>query len=435
MPNNTPLPSEFYRYRGWFLNLAGLAIVSKQGIVIEVNELFTKLFGYRREEIVGRPISILRSPMTQREVHQSMWESALAGETWSGEIENRAKDNRPVFVRTTIVPAPKDVHASSPTSENFLVIYQDITAETIRRDYERRKAVEAERQSILAGTLHNIGNLQQSITVANNQVQIFSQRLKQAITAYLQNLLLEIPDIGETGVPYTRVHDAMSVILNGLDQIEQHANVAAGAITETVRVLEGFRRQQRNAMKIEQICIDEFIRRVLNIFHMKIITRGISLIVSVSVDPDLVVSWPIERIQQVLCNLLQNAEEAVADAMLAGKISKGEILFGVRISTDLDGHSKIFFTVSDNGGGFDGPVERLFEQGYTTKTYGVGIGLHNSALLAQSIGGRLRATNGCLNGAKGAVFEFSVPLMVAEEHDEQEPAPVYIASEKTELAS
>ena len=68
-------------------------------------------------------------------------------------------------------------------------------------------------------------------------------------------------------------------------------------------------------------------------------------------------------------------------------------------------------SVCDSGYALDrGAAERLFEAFYTTKPYGMGMGLAICRSIIQSHGGRLSARG---NAPRGAIFEFELPLRQA----------------------
>lgn len=421
--NDPRLPEKIYHYRSWFMRLAALAVVSKEGIVLEINDLFTKLYGYQREEIIGKRIALLKSNSTTSEKHQQMWETTQSGWSWSGEIENRKKSGDSVFVRATIVPASQSKE-KKPGHDDCLVIYQDITAEILRRERDKEQAVESARQAMLAGALHNIGNLQQAVSVSNNTVIDQIQGLIKAFEMAQEEAFKR-----EDEEKRTQLFERMfSVAVGALSQIKSNANDGKQAITDTISVLEGFRRHQKNILQMEIIPLQEFVRRILNVFNIRLMGKGISLDVSCSYEENTVISWPVDRVQQVVFNLLKNAEDAVSEAQKNGNLANGKIFLSVRSIENDDLSQKIMFVVTDNGGGFDVPASKLFEQNFTTKSYGIGIGLHNSVMLTQSINGKLRAINSTLNGQRGASFELTIPTVLESNQNEEDPSKKLLRS-------
>ena len=73
---------------------------------------------------------------------------------------------------------------------------------------------------------------------------------------------------------------------------------------------------------------------------------------------------------------------------------------------------KAHVTVRDNGVGIsEKRMRRIFEQGYTTKKFGHGYGLHSSANAAREMGGTLKCRSDGEGG--GAEFTLELPAKVA----------------------
>ena len=117
-------------------------------------------------------------------------------------------------------------------------------------------------------------------------------------------------------------------------------------------------------------------------------------------DPDLptVEGDPIQ-LQQVLLNLIINA----FDAMHATPLSRRKVV--IATERDADGVARV--SVRDYGVGIPEQVrERLFEQFFTTKAKGLGMGLSIVRSIVESHGGTIAAENADDGGAR---FEFSLP--------------------------
>jgi signal transduction histidine kinase len=105
------------------------------------------------------------------------------------------------------------------------------------------------------------------------------------------------------------------------------------------------------------------------------------------------------QLQEVVLNLVRNAMEAMS--AVEGRPRQ----LVIRTERDFGNHVRL--SVEDSGNGFDSQTaERLFEQFYTTKQNGMGIGLFISRSIIENHHGRLWATP---NDGPGVTFSFSIP--------------------------
>jgi PAS domain S-box-containing protein len=119
-----------------------------------------------------------------------------------------------------------------------------------------------------------------------------------------------------------------------------------------------------------------------------------------SLDKDLPSSEadPVQ-IRQVLINLVTNAREAMRDTPLARR--------KVEVATERNGNGSIAVSVRDHGPGIPDEIrERLFEQFFTTKEEGLGMGLAIVRSIIEAHGGKIEAENADGGGAR---FSFVLP--------------------------
>lgn len=83
------------------------SIVSKtnaDGFITCVNQKFTEITGYSKQELVGKSHNVLRHPSMSKEIFADMWKIISRGIQWNGIIKNRKKDGSSYYVSTTILP-------------------------------------------------------------------------------------------------------------------------------------------------------------------------------------------------------------------------------------------------------------------------------------------------------------------------------------------
>ena len=134
--------------------------------------------------------------------------------------------------------------------------------------------------------------------------------------------------------------------------------------------------------------------------EMVILLRDAANRHSISIRTDLDAALPTTtadrvQLQQVLMNLMLNGMEAMSER--GGKL---------KIGTRREG-GDVMVSVSDTGPGIP-PVmmQEIFNEFYTTKADGTGMGLAISSTIIESHGGRLWAT---ANPERGATFHFTLP--------------------------
>nr|WP_243578115.1 PAS domain-containing protein [Aggregatibacter aphrophilus] len=84
-----------------------------QGVITYANDLFCKLTGYSREELVGKPHNLVRHPSVPKEVYKDMWDTIQAGKIWTGVIPNVGKGGVIYVVDTTVQMTQEKLPATS----------------------------------------------------------------------------------------------------------------------------------------------------------------------------------------------------------------------------------------------------------------------------------------------------------------------------------
>ncbi|EGV19642.1 diguanylate cyclase/phosphodiesterase with PAS/PAC and Chase sensor(s) [Thiocapsa marina 5811] len=102
----------------------GIMITTAEGTIIDVNDAFTRITSYAREDVLGRNPRLLSSGRQGREFYASMWRTLIENGRWSGEIWNRRK-NGEVYAEMQTISAVRDALGSP---QHYVALFSDITA-------------------------------------------------------------------------------------------------------------------------------------------------------------------------------------------------------------------------------------------------------------------------------------------------------------------
>jgi signal transduction histidine kinase len=154
----------------------------------------------------------------------------------------------------------------------------------------------------------------------------------------------------------------------------------------------------KKAATTEPVDLNETTREVIALSLSELQRNRVIVRTELADDLPLVTGDRVQ-LQQVILNLLLNA----SDAMRSVEDRPRQLM----IKTEREENDGVGLTVRDTGVGFEPQdVEKLFEAFHTTKTGGMGIGLHVSRSIIASHHGRLWAVP---NDGPGATFSFSIP--------------------------
>lgn len=307
-------------YSSFLTSSNAIEITDANGVLVDVNPAFERIYGYTRAECIGRRPNMVRSRQTPSSVYDRMWADLLdpARGFWSGELLNRDRqgNDRPVFLTITGIKNDAGV----------VTHYLGVAVDLSERKYWERVAGHADRLASLgqlaAGVAHEINT-----PLAN--VMLVTESLRR-----------RNPD------PWTR---------GRLDTITGQVEVAA----KIVRGLLDFARRsepQMAGLDLRDVAHDavEFLKG----------KQSENVEFEVRLPEQRVPIWgDRSQLIQVLTNVLNNAYDAME--------GEGRIWIEVR-RTDDDAEVQI----TDSGPGIsEEALPHIFEPFYTTKPEGQGTGL------------------------------------------------------------
>lgn len=157
---------------------------------------------------------------------------------------------------------------------------------------------------------------------------------------------------------------------------------------------------------VELVLLDPnaIVREVGRLLHGDFLLRRVTLVLDLEA-PVPKVQFDVVQLQQVLLNLMMNAFEAMADTATLDR----RLIIRTRAGSD----ACCVISVRDAGKGI--PPEQfdhLFDQFFSTKPDGLGMGLTIARSIVESHGGRIWATN---NSDVGATFHVALPIAPEKE--------------------
>jgi len=105
-----------------------------KGTITHCNDVFVKVSGYTREELIGQPHNMVRHPDMPEAAFKILWETIKAGKPWMGLVKNRCKNGDHYWVHAYITPV---------TEKGRVIGYESVRVCPSREDVARAERVYA----------------------------------------------------------------------------------------------------------------------------------------------------------------------------------------------------------------------------------------------------------------------------------------------------
>lgn len=100
-----------------------IAITDIDANILDINRAFTRIYGYEREEVLGKNVRLLKSGRHERPFFEEMWGRLLSEGEWQGEIWDRRKSGD-IFPKWMSISAVRDEQGKTT---HYVAISTDIT--------------------------------------------------------------------------------------------------------------------------------------------------------------------------------------------------------------------------------------------------------------------------------------------------------------------
>jgi PAS domain S-box-containing protein len=390
------LPDERFRQ---LLEAAPDAIlqVDEEGRIILLNRVTEEMFGYTREELLGRPVEVL-IPEELRKAHGGhrahyRTQPATRAMGTGLALEGLRKDGERFPVEISLSPA------SSEEGFHVTAIIRETTERKLAED--RFRAAQEQYTQKLAETNRELELRSREIERADRLKSEFLASMSHELRTPLHTIIgfsellgeeLEGPLNGKQKRFIQHIHNDSMHLLELINDILDLSKIEAGRLE--------LRPEPFNLTPV----VTESLASVRTLAEAKSINLETVLDVPMAVEADRL------RVKQVLVNLLSNAVKFTPEG---GR---------VRVEASVRGTS-VAVSVADTGVGIS-PEEhasifdKFYQVGATTKGVreGTGLGLAITKRLVEQHGGSIRVESELNQGSR---FTFTIPLRRQEHKAEK----------------
>ena len=365
----------------------GMAVINERGDIVLVNATTERLFGYTKQELVGKSVEML-VPERFRKTHET-YRRAFLGEPRSRPMGA----GRDLYgLRKDGSEFPIEVGLSPIESNARTWVLSAIVDITERKRAEEQRAELLVKDLALASekalreTEAELARMARALSVGELATSI-AHEINQPLAGVVTNAQAGLRWLDGDSPRIQEARESLSLIVRDGNR--------ASAVVQRIR--EFLRKERRQT---ESLNINEVIQEAANLAQSELLRRQVTLRTALSDEVPRIRGDRIQ-LQQVILNLIMNGAEAMASVR-----GPKEMVIRCRRSA-----SDATVAVQDCGIGMNAhDMARMFDPLFTTKPTGIGMGLSISRSIIEAHGGRILAEP---NPGPGLTVRFEVPVEAA----------------------
>jgi len=349
------------------------------GNILYVSELFCKLSGYKKEELIGKNHNFIKHDDIPKAVYKEILKTIHAGETWRGEIQNSTKDGSYYWVDAIV----------SPVFDEYGEI---VEYNSIRQDITSKKELESLNESLkekIAQAIRETQEKEQHMLKQSKMAQM-GEMLSMIAHQWRQPLAAISSTASALEVKMILKDMDMDTLKSGIKDIQAYSQHLSSTIND-------FRNFFIDSKVLTQTSFESILNKTIQIVKTSLDKRDIIISVQNHFEDEFCIYE--NEFEQVVLNLIQNAEDAIVEDNIDNGI--------IEIKTyKLNGNA--VFEIYDNARGIDNAlIEKIFDPYFSTKTKknGTGLGLYMSKIIIEN---HCFGTLEAFNTFEGAMFRITL---------------------------
>ncbi len=302
----------------------GLIAVDEDGCITRCNSSFEQMFGFNRDEAVGRAIN----DVFDADFAFSL-ESLLGKSSWhltdtrnAYKLETTKHDGEPIILNVAIAP----LRTADRSQKGAIVVLENVTSRVKLEEGLQQNEKLSSIGLLAAGVAHEVNT---PLT---------------GVSSYTQMLLGMIPESDPKHELLQKVHK----------QTERATNIVGNLLNFS---------RAGNSGDFSEVDINKLLDDTLQLLEPQIRKSNVEIKRSYSESPPMISGNP-GKLQQVFTNIIINAQDAI--------INEGTIT----LETETSDEAEVIIRITDTGEGIDPEnLSKIYDPFFTTKGVGSGTGL------------------------------------------------------------